>query len=255
MPWTSSAIAPLVQWRGAITRADYRRIVASLPPEVQDDPSRIRDLTDPAMLARLPSKMLTDKQIDLVRRSNHTVPLLPGMRVIGAVEDAEGDAVTIETGHRVKTTVNRADVSISTLFTTTTAGRSAPRRTPYHPVKGDVVELMVHSPTSPFKSPWLDMPHRDIRLLYRKVFEELKIAHHLGLQVDGRVLNKVVGGYAVGIAGMVAFLPNSRAAPSTVRRVGALNKFTVYRISGSPWNHDIVVADTAWQGKHVAANL
>ena len=56
------------------------------------------------------------------------VVALQGMRVIGAVEDAEGDAVTIETGHRVKTTVNRADVSISTLFTTTTAGRSAPRR-------------------------------------------------------------------------------------------------------------------------------
>ena len=32
------------------------------------------------MLARLPSKMLTDKQIDLVRRSNHTVPLLPVSR-------------------------------------------------------------------------------------------------------------------------------------------------------------------------------
>lgn len=122
-------------------------------------------------------------------------------------------------------------------------GDAHTRRTPYHLAKGDVVELQVIEPSSPFKSPWLELPHRDLRCLHPKVFEELKLAHETGKVIRGRVLNSVGGGYAVGIGGLVGFLPQSKmGSVSTIRALGGLKEFTIASISGNVWNHRIVLA-------------
>lgn len=211
-------------------------------PRAQSDPAALKGLRDPAMLARLPAKMLTDEQLNIVRNSNHTVPLLKGMLVVGQVEKQDADNVTVETGHRIKATVNRADISIGCLLGTSKPG--APRRTPYDVKAGDVVELVVQDPWSPYKGPWLDMPHRSIDHLYKRVFGELKAAHKKGIIVEGRVLNPVAGGYAVGIAGLVAFCPQSKASLLMGRSLGSLRKFTVTRIVGNHNKHVITLAES-----------
>ena len=44
----------------------------------------------------------------------------------------------------------------------------------------------------------------------------------LTLPVLGRVLNQLSGGYAVGVAGLVCFLPAMACHPSTASRIGQL---------------------------------
>lgn len=48
-----------------------------------------------------------------------------------------------------------------------------------------------------------------------------------GEAVQGRVLNEINGGYAVGVAGHVAFCPFSLMSPVTAKRMGVLQPFLV----------------------------
>ena len=50
------------------------------------------------------------------------------------------------------------------------------------------------------------------------VWREIKEHHRKGTHVKGRVLNPVNGGYAVGIAGLVCFLPIGAASVRGVQR-------------------------------------
>ena len=46
----------------------------------------------------------------------------------------------------------------------------------------------------------------------------------------GRILNQVWHGYAVGVAGIIAFLPAKQCSPPTARRVGQLQKFRILEV-------------------------
>ena len=46
----------------------------------------------------------------------------------------------------------------------------------------------------------------------------------------GRILNAVWKGYAVGVAGVVAFLPARQCARPTARRIGQLQKFRILEL-------------------------
>ena len=47
----------------------------------------------------------------------------------------------------------------------------------------------------------------------------------------GRILNAVWGGYAVGVAGLVGFIPAKQCARPTARRIGQLQKFRILEVS------------------------
>ena len=70
------------------------------------------------------------------------------------------------------------------------------------------------------------------------IWEEIRSAHATGGLVKGRVLNPVNGGFAVGLAGLVAFMPRFKA-PRTPR-VGHLDWFEVMAVNPDPRN--VVVA-------------
>jgi len=74
----------------------------------------------------------------------------------------------------------------------------------------------------------------------------------MGRVVHGRVLNALPtgGGYAVGVAGVVGFLPFSAAAPSTGARVGVLQRFRV--TSAVPSTGSFVLEDEGAAARRVA---
>ena len=47
----------------------------------------------------------------------------------------------------------------------------------------------------------------------------------------GRILNNVWGGYAVGVAGLVGFMPAKQCSRPTARRIGMLQKFRILEVS------------------------
>jgi ribosomal protein S1 len=65
----------------------------------------------------------------------------------------------------------------------------------------------------------------------RLVWEELRAAMQATRPVQGRVLNACTGGYAVGVAGYVAFLPFRAASAAVARRIGVLQPFLVARVN------------------------
>ena len=73
-----------------------------------------------------------------------------------------------------------------------------------------------------------------------------------GRIVHGRVLNALPtgGGYAVGVAGVVGFLPFSAAAPSTGARIGALQRFRV--TSAVPSTGSFVLEDEGAAARRAA---
>ena len=70
------------------------------------------------------------------------------------------------------------------------------------------------------------------------IWEEIRSAHATGGLIKGRVLNPVNGGFAVGLAGLVAFMPRFKA-PHRLR-VGHLDWFEVMAVN--PDTRNVVVA-------------
>jgi ribosomal protein S1 len=73
------------------------------------------------------------------------------------------------------------------------------------------------------------------------VWRELEDSRGKRTPVQGRVLNACAGGYAVGVAGIVALLPYGRFTMETVRRVGTLQPFVVESVNEQ--RRLLVVAD------------
>lgn len=87
---------------------------------------------------------------------------------------------------------------------------------------GDVVEAKVTWMNNPLRE--LDLEVKGLAASKRKerVWRELLEARDGGKSVKGRILNAVNGGYAVGIAGLIAFLPSrayrGKGEPRTAER-------------------------------------
>ena len=125
------------------------------------------------------------------------------------------------------------------------------------PRVGDVVEARVTWMNNPAGA--LDLEVRGLarRRSLERVWRELLRARDAGATVKGRILNAVNGGYAVGIAGMIAFLParayRGRAPPTTAERaaaeggkvdapvVGELCGFKILKMTSSGENYKNVV--------------
>jgi len=90
---------------------------------------------------------------------------------------------------------------------------------------GDVVEARVTWMNNPTGQLDLDVRGLDARKSRERVWRELTRARDAGKTVRGRILNAVNGGYAVGIAGLIAFLParayRGRSPPTSVERAVA----------------------------------
>lgn len=75
------------------------------------------------------------------------------------------------------------------------------------------------------------------------VVSELRAAMQAGRPVPGRVLNAVNGGYSVGVAGIVGFLPSSRASVNTVKKIGVLQPFLILTLEELTTHVNLVLTD------------
>lgn len=81
------------------------------------------------------------------------------------------------------------------------------------------------------------------------IWEELSAAHAHERTVKGRLLNAMFSGYAVGIAGIVAYLPGAQAGKLAPRNIGALQEFYITELK--PETRTVVLADPGvWANRH-----
>jgi ribosomal protein S1 len=125
------------------------------------------------------------------------------------------------------------------------------------PAVGDVVEARVTWMNNPAGAMDLEVRGLARRRSLERVWQELLAARDAGTTVKGRILNAVNGGYAVGIAGVIAFLPSrayrGRAPPTTAERayaeggdadapvVGELLGFKILKMTSSGEHYKNVV--------------
>jgi ribosomal protein S1 len=75
----------------------------------------------------------------------------------------------------------------------------------------------------------------------KAVWQELLQRLKDGKPVKGRLLNSLAGGYSVGVAGIVCFLPNRNASKVTASRIGELSDYRVIQMNASRSN--VVLSD------------
>jgi len=188
-----------------------------------------------------PSSKWHNWQLELLRRSNQTIPLR-GQVIVGRVVDIDDRTLLVDTGFRFHQRFMKKELSLSSVVSR--ADGSEPVRSGEEDdfQIGDVFHLLVRHTNTPYGDMQLEVLNHKNEMRTQAVVTELQQAMSEHRLVMGRVLNAVNKGYAVGIAGIVAFLPSSRARLNTIKRIGALQPFYVLSVNQSH-GINVVVAD------------
>jgi small subunit ribosomal protein S1 len=115
---------------------------------------------------------------------------------------------------------------------------------------GDVVQVFLERKETPEGDMLVSGQQAAVQRRVRAVWKELQNRMHNDKKVKGRILNAVSGGFAVGVGGLVCFLPNSMATKATSRKVGELQYFRILQMN--PARSNVVLQDWAfhaWKAK------
>lgn len=109
---------------------------------------------------------------------------------------------------------------------------------------GDVVQVFLERKETPEGDMLVSGQQAAVQRRVRAVWRELQNRMHNEIKVKGRILNAVAGGFAVGVGGLVCFLPNSMATKATSRRIGELQDFRILQMN--PARSNVVLQDWAY---------
>ena len=109
------------------------------------------------------------------------------------------------------------------------------------PAAGDTVQVFLESIETPEGDVLVRGQESAVARRTKAVWQELLERLKDGKPVKGRLLNSLAGGYSVGVAGIVCFLPNRNASKVTVSRIGELSEYRVIQMNASRSN--VVLSD------------
>jgi len=117
---------------------------------------------------------------------------------------------------------------------------------------GDTLQVFLESVETPEGEMLVTGQQAAVKKRTKAVWAELLERLKDGKPVKGRLLNSLSGGYSVGVAGLVCFLPNRNASRITTSRIGELADYRVIQMNASRSN--VVLEDCRLQqrrqGKH-----
>lgn len=116
-----------------------------------------------------------------------------------------------------------------------------PRPSPDAVLPGDMVDVLMEYLETPEGRPLLASRQSAREGRTEAIWAELQRRFQAGENVRGRVLNQIPGGYAVGIGGLVAFMPHHVATWQTQQRLGELREFRITAMKAERRN--VVVFD------------
>ena len=112
---------------------------------------------------------------------------------------------------------------------------------PRPPRPGDTVRVFLESIETPEGDVLVRGQESAVSRRTKAVWQELLERLKDGRPVKGRLLNSLAGGYRVGVAGIVCFLPNRNASKVTAGRIGELSEYRVIQMNASRSN--VVLSD------------
>lgn len=109
------------------------------------------------------------------------------------------------------------------------------------PTVGDTVQVFLESIETPEGNVLVRGQESAVSRRTKAVWQQLLERLKDGKPVKGRLLNSLAGGYSVGVAGIVCFLPNRNASKVTASRIGELSEYRVIQMNASRSN--VVLSD------------
>lgn len=143
----------------------------------------------------------------------------------------------------------RSQVQLSSVVETTSG---VERTGPNDIHVGDVLHVTLETTETPFGDPAVSIETRKGPHRYVQTLEELQRAYDSGEQIMGRILNSLNGGYAVGVAGLVAFCPFRMCTLQTASHLGVLQPFIINSFRQEPFN--MILQDPNAHEKVAASN-
>lgn len=110
---------------------------------------------------------------------------------------------------------------------------------------GDTVQVFLESVETPEGDMLVTGQESAVQRRTKAVWAELLERLKDGKPVKGRLLNSLAGGYSVGVAGIVCFLPNRNASKITASKIGELADYRVIQMNASRSN--VVLEDCRLQ--------
>lgn len=190
----------------------------------------------PSPWSASPSELESSREI--FRLHNSSLKVSGGHMIKARVLNVDRKRIMLDTGVKV------AKIAVSDITPECILERAADGGVPRGPGEvrpGDVVQVYLEHEETPEGDMLVSGQQAAVRRRVRAVWRELQDRLRDGQPVKGRVLNSLSGGYAVGVAGLVCFLPNSATTRATARRIGQLQDFKVTGMNAA--RNNVVLAD------------
>lgn len=196
----------------------------------------------PVQAARSPdesSESERAQQLALLRLHNATYRM-DGQIIKARVLELDRKKILIDTGIKIAK-IAHSDITPECILGTTVPG-DTPRK-PGEVRVGDIVQVFLESMETPEGDMLVSGQQAAQERRFRAVWKELEERMERKLPVKGRVLNQLTGGYAVGVAGLVCFLPAAACHPFTASRIGKLQEFLITGMNKG--RNNVVLRDVA----------
>lgn len=180
-----------------------------------------------------------DSALELFRLHNSSMKVSGGHMIKARVLEVDRKKITLDTGVKMAK-IAVTDITPECILEQMPSTDGSPR-TPGEILAGDIVQVYLEHEETPEGDMLVSGQQAAVRRRVRAVWKELQDRMQDGKPVKGRILNNVAGGYSVGVAGLVCFLPNSVATRATTRKIGELQDFKVTQMNASRTN--VVLTD------------
>ncbi|KAL6777304.1 MRPS1 [Auxenochlorella protothecoides x Auxenochlorella symbiontica] len=171
---------------------------------------------------------------------------LEGSIIRARVVSVDRQRLLVDTGLRMAS-LAPADVTPDSIV----VRAPGPRASPAVVLPGDVLQVYLEYVETPEGGPLVSGQAAAGQRRLASVWAELEARFREGRTVRGRVLNALHGGFAVGVGGLVAFLPAHAASWATQQRTGELREFRIRSMNAARRN--VVVVDARGGGPREAA--
>eukprot|EP00210_Caulerpa_lentillifera_P006586 g6291.t1 len=203
-------------------------------PPTKDTAPQLRD---PPKMPRIPRETTIQR---IMREHNSTLFNLKGQVIIGEVKAVGKREVIVDLGWKNYQTFFKKEINLSQLYTQ--SGTDQKKRDLNEIQPGDELHFRIEELDTPYGELFVSTQRMRADIRRQLVWEELKRAFHEGRLVTGRTLNPCNAGYAIGIAGFVAFCPLARISSTVERKIGVLQPFVIVKISDTV-AEDLIVSD------------
>lgn len=181
-----------------------------------------------------------EKALAMLRLHNSMIPNIEGRMIKARILQVDRKSVLLDAG------IKHARMAISELTPDCILERSPTRldgspRSTYEFVPGDIVQVFLEYAETPDGSMLVSGRQAAVKQRIQAIWQELREYYEKGIAVKGRILNRVNGGYAVGVGGLVCFAPTKSVAPSTARQIGILQDFRIVQMKNK--NMNVVLQD------------